>query len=208
MMGANIESVDYKKLPGYANEMRSTGRKLNQAMTKAYTEIGNLQRSWYGVRYDALVKECNKIIPDINSMLDLVVDTIPYTLQTVAKNYAGVDQSSTAAPSNQKATKITNVKESGKDTLKFMEGNVQTAKTTIFNQFKTASNEMDAIENIFNSKIKNAWKSDAATSYASKFKQLKSSISTSIKNIQQSFDKLVQQTIQDMGQTEKANTVS
>ncbi len=207
-MGVNIESVDYKKLPGYASEMRTAGTRLNKSMADAYTAIGDLQKSWYGVRYDALVKECNKIVPDINAMLKLVVNTIPTTLQTVAKNYASVDTSSTAAPKPQDAKEIVNAKPSGKDTLKFMQANVQTSKTTIFNNFKAASNEMDSIESIFNSKIKNAWKSDAANAYARKFKQLKSNISTSIKNIQQSFDKLVEQTINDMGKTEKNNTVS
>ena len=207
-MGTNIESVDYKKLPSYANEMRTTGKALNNSMTKAYTEIGNLSNNWYGVRYDALVTECNKIVPNINEMLDFVVATIPYTLQTIASNYAKVDGGSTAAPTNQKATKITNVKKSGKDTMKFVESSVNSSKSTIFNSFKDAISKMDSIESTFNSKIKGAWKSDAANAYAKKFSQLKSEITTSIGNIQKSFDKLVEQTIQDMSKTENANTVS
>lgn len=207
-MGTNIETVDYKKLPGIANKMRSDGKDLNKNLVKAYSEIGKLQKSWYGKRYDALVTECNKLINDINKMTELVVDTIPYTLQTIAKNYASVDGGSTTSPSKESPTKITEVSKSGKETMKFIESDVDSSKTTIFNAFKEANNKMDSIENIFNGEVKSAWKSDAANTYASKFKKLKSNVSKSLDNIRTSFDKLVKQTITDMQKTEKANTVS
>lgn len=203
-----IEEVDYKKLPGYASEMRKEGVNLNTQLTNAYTKMGTMSKDWYGVRYDALVDECNKIVPQINEMLNLVIDTIPFTLQTIANNYAKVDGGSTAAATNQKAKNITNVKKSGKTTMRFVEASVSSDKSNIFGDFRNAQDKMTAIEQIFNSKIKNAWKSDASNQYAKKFATLKNEVSTSISNIQKSFDQLMQQALDDMKKTEQANTVS
>lgn len=202
-----IEEVDYKKLPGIANEMRKEGVNLNKEITKAYTKMGTMGKDWYGIRYDALMEECNKIVPQINEMLNMVIDKIPFTLQTIANNYAKVDGGSTSAATNQKENKITKIKKSGKKTMRFVESNVNSAKTEIFTSFTNALNKMNTIEQIFNSKVKSAWKSDAANAYSKKFSKLKSDISTSITNIRKSFDKLMDQTLKDMKKTETANTV-
>lgn len=202
-----IDEVNYKILPSHAASMRSEGTKLNRHLINAYNKIGVMGGDWYGVRYDALVTECNKIIPEINDMLKLVVDTIPFTLQQIANNYAKVDGSSTAVPTNQNPTNITEVAKSGKTTMRFIEGKVSSMKTDIFTDFKNALQSMDTIEQLFNSNIKSAWKSDAATRYASKFAELKSSIATSLNNVKTSFDRLVQETIADMKHVEQSNTV-
>ena len=207
-MGTDIQEVDYKKLPTYANGMRTEGRKLNSSIISAYTEIGNLSKSWYGVRYDTLVTEVNKLTTDVNAMLDLVVDTIPFTLQTVANNYAKVDGGTTAAATNMKPTAVANVQKSNKQTMRFVESDVSTSKDAIFRNFSNAEKSMDIIQQIFNNDVLRIWRSEAAKEYSKKFTTLKSNISTSIKNVKTSFDKLVADTMNDMKSTESANTVS
>ena len=80
---ARISEVDYEAIPGQAAQMRSLGQALNSEMTTAYQSVAAMHESWYGIRYNALVKEFNNLIPIINEMLKLVVQEIPFALETI-----------------------------------------------------------------------------------------------------------------------------
>ena len=60
---ARIEGVDYEAMPGQANEMRGHGRQLNTELSKVYSSVEEMHNSWYGKRYNELVKSFNEIIP-------------------------------------------------------------------------------------------------------------------------------------------------
>ena len=64
---ARIINVDYEAIPAQAQQMRTYGQDLNNELTTAYQSIADMHNSWYGQRYNALVKEFNNIIPQIKN---------------------------------------------------------------------------------------------------------------------------------------------
>ena len=88
---ASIRRVDYESMPLKAEEMRIYGKLLNSEITKAYKSIEEMHNSWYGKRYNKLLKSFNDIVPQLNKMITLVVKEIPYALEVIANNYSQAD---------------------------------------------------------------------------------------------------------------------
>ena len=202
-----ISNVDYEAIPGQARQMRSYGQDLNTEITNAYKSIENMHNAWYGKRYAELVKGFNKMVTDINELLKLVVEEIPYSLETVANNYSQADQGKNTVSANKTAPKkVTQLDtHSGDVGLKFMSTEVTSVKNSVSANFSNAKAKMNSIESEYN-KIK--WQSEAATAFRTKFTKLKQKITNSFDEIEKQFTKLMSQAESDMEKTEKANTVS
>lgn len=203
---ARIETVDYERMPGQANEMRGEAKLLNQELTTAYKRIEAMHEHWYGKRYNELVQDFNNMIPEINEMLDLVVTRIPYTLETIANNYSQADTGAKVAPANNEAPKkIETVQKSNDVGMRFLTTNVSETRQSISVNFENAKDLMDRIESVFSKVV---WESKAAEAFRTQFTELKGNIVTSFENINNQFKKLMEQTEQDIEATEKANTVN
>ena len=202
---AKIQKVDYEDIPKKASAMREKGKELNTELTSAYKSVKDMHADWYGKRYNSLVKEFNKITSKINDMLKLVITDIPYTLETVANNYSQADQGKNATSAKKESIKkVENINESTDVGMKFVTSNVNTTKTKISKNFKNATTKMNEIETEYN---KISWDSEASAAFKSKFKKLKSDIVSSFDDIESSFTKLMNQTVQDIDSAEKSNTV-
>lgn len=202
---ARIQNVDYEAIPAKASAMRSIGEQLNQELVKIYQEITNLHNVWYGKRYHSLVTDFNAMIPQLNSMLELVIGEIPFTLETVANNYAKVDTGTTIVGANKtEPIKITDISIAADVGMRFLESEVTTTQQSVSNSFDSAKQIMDSFEGVFREV---QWESEAADAFRSKFNQLKGSIVTSFENINSDFVKLMQQALDDMQSTESANTI-
>lgn len=204
-MATTITSVDYKSIPGKANQMRADGQALNKELTTAYTSIQNMSADWYGKRYNTLVESFNKMTIMLNEMLKLVVSEIPDVLNTVASNYARVDGDSISAGGKTTPKNIINIRKSNAVGMKFIENKVEATKSNVERNFQKAIDSMNKIESTYKSIN---WKSDAATAFEKHFKTLKQKITTSFEDIKKQFTTLMNQTISDMTSTEKANTVT
>lgn len=129
---AKIQSVDYLDLPKKAKDMRAKGQKLNTEMTNAYKSIENMHKDWYGKRYNSLVTEFNKLTPQINEMLKLVVTDIPYAIETVANNYSQADRGQNATAAQQTACKkISNIATKNDTGMRFITSSVEGTKNSI-----------------------------------------------------------------------------
>ena len=202
---AKIMTVDYEALPGQANQMRTYGQELNKELTAAYTSIENMHSSWYGQRYNALVKEFNNIVPQINEMLELVVGEIPFALETIANNYAQADTGSRVTGAAKTApNKIANLPTSNDVGMKFLTSEVTTVKANVSANFNNAKEKMNTVESAY-SKIQ--WQSEASEAFKVKFTKLKGEIVSAFETIESQFTKLMQQTLDDIQATENANTV-
>ena len=202
---AKIMNVDYEAIPGHAATMREQGNSLNSELTTAYQSIADMHKSWYGKRYNSLVQEFNKIIPQINELLDLVVGDFPFALETVANNYSQADRGSrVTAARRTDPKKIANIATSNDVGMKFLTSDVEATKSKVSKNFKNAKSKMDEIEQTY-AKIK--WESEASQAFKTKFTKLKNSIVQSIENINTQFTKLMQQTLEDIQATETNNTV-
>ena len=203
---ARIQSVDYEAMPVQANEMRGYGKQLNGEMTKVYSSVAEMHNSWYGKRYNELVKAFNNMIPQINDMLTLVVTDVPFALETIANNYAQADRgSNVTVANNEPHNKITNISISHDVGMKFITGNVLDARKNISTNFSNARDLMNKIESVY---MKINWQSEAAEAFKAKFTKLKNNMVAQFENINTEFTKLMQQTEQDIANTEKANNVN
>lgn len=202
---AKIQNVDYEAMPRNAKQMRSFGQQLNTEVTNAYNSVRDMRSSWYGKRYNELVKHFNNMIPQINEMLQLVVTDIPVTLEKVANNYSQADRGSNATTvENTTPRKITNIEIHNDVGMKFITANVQQVQTKVSNNFKNAKDQMNKISTEYN-KVK--WTSEASEAFKTKFNKLKTEITKSFEDIEQTFSKLMNQAKEDVQKSETANTV-
>ena len=202
---AKIQNVDYEAMPRNAKQMRSYGQQLNTEVTNAYNSVRDMRSSWYGKRYNELVKHFNNMIPQINEMLQLVVTDIPVTLEKVANNYSQADRGSNATTvENTTPRKITNIEIHNDVGMKFITANVQQVQTKVSNNFKNAKDQMNKISTEYN-KVK--WTSEASDAFKNKFNNLKTNITKSFEEIEQTFSKLMNQAKDDIQKSETSNTV-
>jgi len=203
---ARIQTVDYVKMPVQAKEMREEAKILNKELEIAYQNIKDMHEVWYGIRYNELVDSFNNMIPALNEMLLLVVTEIPYTLETIANNYSKADTGGNVVTANNDGPKkIINLSKSDDVGLRFLTTEVSGVKQKVSTNFSNARESMDKIEVIYSKVV---WESEAAQAFKVKFKTLKNQIATSFENINTQFKKLMEQTEQDIENTEKANTVN
>ena len=202
---ANISNVDYESIPGQAAQMRTYGQELNTEITTAYKSVDDMRNSWYGKRYNSLIKEFNGITDKLNELLELVVGEIPYALETIANNYSQADcGSNVVRAQNTAPNKIANISESTAVGLKFITTEVAAVQSSVSTNFDNAKGKMDTIETAYNAI---AWESEASEAFRTKFVKLKADIVAAFDNIKTQFGTLMTQAQDDIQSAETSNTV-
>lgn len=205
-MATNIEEVDYNGFPRIAKDMREIAIELNKQVNMAYSTVGVMQKSWYGPRYDDLVKIFNKMIPNFENILKLTVTDFPYTLELVANNYSTVDIGRKVTTAEKTAIqKIEKIALSGKTTFRFLEENVITHQNNIYKDFDKILGFINDIEASYK---KLNWVSASAKEFEMKFTRLKNDITNNVEDTKKQFKDLMDQAIADVAKAEKANNVS
>lgn len=202
---AKIMNVDYEAMPRQASQMRTYGKELNNEISVAYTEITNMHSSWYGKRYNELVMGFNKITPQINELLELVVGEIPYTLETIANNYSQADKGSNVTSAvKESPKKIANITISNDVGMRFVTSEVTSIQQKVSRNFQNAKDKMNIIETQYG---RIQWQSEASEAFRSRFTKLKKEIVTSFEDLNTQFTRLMNQTKDDIQNAENANTV-
>lgn len=203
---AKVEYVDYKDLALKAKDIRSHAETLNKELSTAYQNVIDMHKDWYGVRYNELAKDFNELAPAIDEMLKITVTEIPFALETVSNNFSQADSGINATSAQQtQAVKMANVPTPNDVGMRFLTAEVTAVKDSVKANFKNAVTEMNEIENTYN---KISWKSESAEAFRAKFTKLKSQITKEIETINTQFDRLMQQTLEDIQTTENKNTVN
>ena len=202
---ANILNVDYEAIPAIARQIRAHAQELNTEMESVYTSIAEMHNSWYGVRYNSLVKDFNNMMPEVNELLDLVVGDIPYVLETIANNYSQADKgSNVTSAAKTPPKKVTTLATPNDVGMKFLTNEVTATKEKVSTNFKNAKEKMNMIESTYN---RINWSSEASEAFKVKFTKLKNNIVAAFENIEVQFTKLMAQTLEDVQTAENANTV-
>ena len=200
---ARIDHVDYEAMPRQAKAMREYALELNSELRAAYTNIGEMHNSWYGVRYNELVKDFNELIPQINDLLKLVVTEIPFAVETVANNYAQADKGQNVTSAEEtSANNIENLPITNDVGMRFMTSDVANTQRNVSAKFDSSKELMNKIES-----NRVDWQSEASESFKARFEKLKNDILSAFDNINNEFSKLMTQTQEDIENTEKSNTV-
>ena len=164
-----------------------------------------MHNSWYGMRYNELVKDFNELSPKLNKLLDLVVKEIPFALETIANNYAQADRGQNVTSAEETVPNFIEELPIMNDVgMRFITNDVANTQRIISEKFEASKDLMNKIEAEY---AKVQWQSEASDSFKSRFAQLKSEIMASFDNINTQFINLMNQTQQDIETTEKANTV-
>ena len=202
---ARIDHVDYEAMPRQAKAMREYALELNSELRAAYTNIGEMHNSWYGVRYNELLKDFNELIPQINDLLKLVVTEIPFAVETVANNYAQADKGQNVTSAEEtSANNIENLPITNDVGMRFMTSDVANTQRNVSAKFDSSKELMNKIESEYN---RVDWQSEASESFKARFEKLKNDILSAFDNINNEFSKLMTQTQEDIENTEKSNTV-
>ena len=202
---ARIDHVDYEAMPRQAKAMREYALELNSELRAAYTNIGEMHNSWYGVRYNELVKDFNELIPQINDLLKLVVTEIPFAVETVANNYAQADKGQNVTSAEEtSANNIENLPITNDVGMRFMTSDVANTQRNVSAKFDSSKELMNKIESEYN---RVDWQSEASESFKARFEKLKNDILSAFDNINNEFSKLMTQTQEVIENTEKSNTV-
>lgn len=198
-------NVDYEAMPNQAKQMREYAKELNSTLKVAYSNVQEMHNSWYGMRYNELVKDFNELSPKLNKLLDLVVKEIPFALETIANNYAQADRGQNVTSAEETVPNIIEELPIMNDVgMRFITNDVANTQRIISEKFEASKDLMNKIEAEY---AKVQWQSEASDSFKSRFAQLKSEIMASFDNINTQFVNLMNQTQQDIETTEKANTV-
>lgn len=202
---AKIDHVDYEAMPRQAKAMREYALELNNELRTAYSNVGEIHNSWYGVRYNELVKDFNELIPQVNDLLKLVVTEIPFAVETIANNYAQADKGQNVTSAEEtSANNIENLPITNDVGMRFMTAEVANTQRSVSEKFDASKELMNKIEAEYN---RVEWQSEASESFKARFNKLKNDILMAFDNINNEFSKLMTQTQQDIETTEKANTV-
>jgi hypothetical protein len=202
---AKIDHVDYEAMPRQAKAMREYALELNNELRTAYSNVGEMHNSWYGVRYNELVKDFNELIPQVNDLLKLVVTEIPFAVETIANNYAQADKGQNVTSAEEtSANNIENLPITNDVGMRFMTAEVANTQRSVSEKFDASKELMNKIEAEYN---RVEWQSEASESFKARFNKLKNDILMAFDNINNEFSKLMTQTQQDIETTEKANTV-
>ncbi|MBR6033596.1 MAG: WXG100 family type VII secretion target [Clostridia bacterium] len=198
--------VDYEGMPAQAKQMRETGKSLNQELLQAYASIGDMHKSWYGKRYNALVEQFNNLIPQLNQMLTTVAYEVPVNLEKIANNYSQADKGQNCTTVvDEKPTSIANLSMPNDVGMHFVESEVEEVKNKVSNNFRNAKERMNEFGTQYE-KIR--WENSAAAEeFKVQFEKLKSTIISAFDQIEADFKSLMNQTQQDMQNVESANTV-
>ena len=168
---ARIDHVDYEAMPRQAKAMREYALELNSELRAAYTNIGEMHNSWYGVRYNELVKDFNELIPQINDLLKLVVTEIPFAVETVANNYAQADKGQNVTSAEEtSANNIENLPITNDVGMRFMTSDVANTQRNVSAKFDSSKELMNKIESEYN---RVDWQSEASESFKARFEKLK-----------------------------------
>ena len=202
---AKIDHVDYEAMPRQAKAMREYALELNNELRTAYSNVGEMHNSWYGVRYNELVKDFNELIPQVNDLLKLVVTEIPFAVETIANTYAQADKGQNVTSAEEtSANNIENLPITNDVGMRFMTAEVANTQRSVSEKFDASKELMNKIEAEYN---RVEWQSEASESFKARFNKLKNDILMAFDNINNEFSKLMTQTQQDIETTEKANTV-
>lgn len=202
---ANFD-VNYQTLATNAKTIRSNAQDLNKYLTSVYQKIANMHNVWYGKRYETLVTEFNKIIPQINDLLDLVVRDIPFALESIANNYSQTDDGFNITSAEQttpsKMNDLGPYSEGAQNQMKYNTEEVETIKNEVVSDFNNATSKMDTIKSVYD---QTPWEGEAAETFRSTLSRLKDEIVTSFENLKTQFTNLMNQAQQDINAGETGN---
>lgn len=186
-----------------AQTMRTKGKEFNKNLKSVYSKATSMHTYWIGKRYNDVVTEFNKMIPALNDMSKLVVDSIPQALESAANVIAIANNSENVTVHPEEASAITEIATYPEENnvLDIKPNNVQTIFNDINQLIKDANNNLNDIQNTFE---KLDWTGSAHDDFEKQLKNLKNKIHTSLVNARDNFKNQINAATTDYESAQKA----
>ena len=207
MPNVNVKN-DYNSMSKLAQEIRDEGKLINNSLITAYNEVKSMYDAseWRGISYNELVGDFQKISPDLEEILKIVVQNVPYALETVANNYSVADSGSKVKPAvNEPPKKLPTLILGQTKYMQYEEGKIATRADKICKELDSVINRIDSIDAKFG---KIQWEGIAADAFKVKFKNLKNKTKSALESIRKQFKQIIDTRKENMRRTEKANTAN
>ena len=200
-----VVNIDYENIPGQANNIKNISKQLGDKLLDIYKNISAMHEFWYGKRYNDLVQNINKLIPQMNSFLEVTVSEVPHIIETIANNFSEVDTNGrvTAAQKEgfQKIEQLSIKEDVG---MRFVSEEIANIEQTIISEFHEAISLVDMLsreaEGI-------GIDYDVGNNFKSQFKSFSNSFKQYIETAESQFTVLMLNTRMQMQKTEMANMV-
>ena len=197
--------VNYEEFPAAVTTIRNTANAINNNLTDAYKAMQDCHSVWTGKRYKDLATKFNSIVANVNSMLDLIVGDIPYTIEQIYFNYEAADKQTDARKAAKNQPKKVSMAIPA-DEMLYINGQAVTPyKTSVKNNFTNAKNGIATIK----TKVDGlTWQGTSCNEYKAKLTKLKGDLDKAFDEISQAFDKLSTEAVAAFEAAEKANNVA
>lgn len=198
-----VQSVDYSQIATASATVAKEASDINIAAKKVFDLVQDLHISWTGRRYNNLVEQFNKIVTDMNSLLNLVVTDLPYFLSSAANIYSqAVEGRNITTVIVNKPNNISKLPVYNDKNIKFLEEAAKDKNVAISNQFNEIKSSMATIQSVLNSIN---WESQTSREFKDTFTKLKTKIDTYLTEIKTAYAKLMNSAITDMQAIENIN---
>lgn len=207
MSEAKIKQANYGIIARQAKDMRKKGQTLNINFTNIHSELDTtLKNGWSGKRYNKLAQIFNKIVPTLNTALNVIVDEIPYNLQLVANNYSQADADYNCTTATHEAPR--KIKELGKtdenDNIKLLSAQVRASEKKVSRNIEDAIVKLNEIVKLFDGI---AWQSEARERFKENLHKYQNDIKKTFEEIQTIISTYMTKAATKADAAESANTI-
>ena len=204
-MGTSIGNADYRQFPTFAKDMRDKGIEIKRKCLDIRRNFAEeLHKCWRGNLYNDLITIFNEMIPEFESIMKLLIETIPEQIEIVANNYSVTDAGERATTvGGEIAGKIDPIP-IVQEVLSFDQVDAETIRKIIISDFSTISGFISQYLAIFHSM---PWESDAQAKFNADINAKKDSLDRLTSQMQNAFAQYMQQASDALANAERHNTI-
>ena len=185
--------------------MRTKGNDIKSYFLDIRTKFdADLHQCWTGVLYNNVISLFNEMTPDFNSIMKLLIETIPEQLETIANNYSITETGERVTAVGGETAGIIDSIALRDEILSFHQDIAENVRDAIISDFKHIDDCINAYSTIYQSI---PWESDAEAQYTQDIKDKKTRLDDINSKIQNAFSQYMQQASDGLANAERNNTM-
>ncbi|MBR3117110.1 MAG: hypothetical protein IKF36_04475 [Bacilli bacterium] len=202
-MASNMIRGNYEDIISSAENIRNDAKNLNLEFTNSFKNIADMHNNWHGEFYKKIATKFADIVQPINTILDVVVEKMPYNIEAAGKNYKGADTGDSSSIKEETAEHVGLEIPTDKPGDFYIDFSaVDAIRKKVIESLGNAKNN---ISNINNTVAGLDWEGDAAEKNKSDFSTSKDKITTSIEDINSTFESIVLEGVKRFEEAESSN---
>lgn len=186
-----------------AKAIRENGKEFERYLHNAFNELDNMHSFWQGQKYNQLRTEFNKIISDLNRMIDFSVSKLPTAIEEIANMFAEADLGDQVTSVTEEAYEPIVLLNQYKDSeLRFSINDTIASKDVINRSFENAKEKMNIIFDILGNL---SWNDPSVQTLQQSLMKTKTKIEDDFNTVINRFENMIAETTKAIEQMEKTN---